>query len=138
VGGRGLSQGRSTVGVVTDMLLVRHGQSEWNALGRWQGTADPALTELGRRQALHAASFGAVHLAAMHYLRDRTPLAHLASAQGFHAAIGGALLSGLLTPVGGWLYGRTGGQAFWAMALVALLGTVLALRLARRHAADPQ
>jgi broad specificity phosphatase PhoE len=37
------------------MLLVRHGQSEWNALGRWQGKADPALTELGRLQAAHAA-----------------------------------------------------------------------------------
>ena len=36
------------------MLLVRHGQSEWNALGRWQGKADPALTELGRLQAAHA------------------------------------------------------------------------------------
>jgi probable phosphoglycerate mutase len=38
------------------MLLVRHGQSEWNAVGRWQGRADPALTELGRLQALHAAT----------------------------------------------------------------------------------
>lgn len=37
------------------MLLVRHGQSEWNAIGRWQGCADPALTELGRLQAIHAA-----------------------------------------------------------------------------------
>lgn len=46
---------------VTDMLLVRHGQSEWNAVGRWQGKADPALTELGRLQALHAsARVGAV------------------------------------------------------------------------------
>ena len=33
------------------MLLVRHAQSEWNALGRWQGQADPPLSELGRRQA---------------------------------------------------------------------------------------
>jgi broad specificity phosphatase PhoE len=40
---------------VTDLLLVRHGQSEWNALGRWQGHADPPLTELGRQQARHAA-----------------------------------------------------------------------------------
>jgi probable phosphoglycerate mutase len=40
---------------MTQMLLVRHGQSEWNALGRWQGRADPALTDLGRQQAFHAA-----------------------------------------------------------------------------------
>ncbi|MGZ7013891.1 MAG: histidine phosphatase family protein, partial [Acidimicrobiales bacterium] len=33
------------------MLLVRHGQSEWNALGRWQGQADVPLSDLGRRQA---------------------------------------------------------------------------------------
>jgi broad specificity phosphatase PhoE len=37
------------------MLLARHGQSEWNALGRWQGQADPPLSALGRRQALAAA-----------------------------------------------------------------------------------
>ncbi len=37
------------------MLLVRHGQSEWNAEGRWQGRADPALSDLGRLQARHAA-----------------------------------------------------------------------------------
>jgi probable phosphoglycerate mutase len=37
------------------VLLVRHGQSEWNAAGRWQGQADPPLTSLGRRQAFDAA-----------------------------------------------------------------------------------
>lgn len=36
---------------MTRMLLVRHGQSEWNAAGRWQGQADPPLTGLGRAQA---------------------------------------------------------------------------------------
>ncbi|MBV8064491.1 MAG: histidine phosphatase family protein [Actinobacteria bacterium] len=35
----------------TTFLLVRHGQSEWNREGRWQGLADPPLTELGVRQA---------------------------------------------------------------------------------------
>jgi probable phosphoglycerate mutase len=45
----------------TDLLVVRHGQSEWNAIGRWQGHADPVLSELGRRQAaVAAASIGAV------------------------------------------------------------------------------
>ena len=90
---------------------------------RWAATAlSTDLAVLVPAQALHAASFGAVHLATVHYLRDRTPLELQASAQGFYAAIGGALLSGLLTPVGGWLYGRVGGGAFWAMAAIALAG----------------
>ena len=38
------------------MLFVRHGQSEWNALGRWQGQADPPLSDLGRAQARSAAT----------------------------------------------------------------------------------
>lgn len=35
----------------TRILLIRHAQSAWNADGRWQGQADPALSELGRKQA---------------------------------------------------------------------------------------
>jgi probable phosphoglycerate mutase len=38
------------------LLLVRHGQSEWNAAGLMQGqTAHPPLTDLGHRQAAAAA-----------------------------------------------------------------------------------
>jgi broad specificity phosphatase PhoE len=45
----------------TRILLVRHGQSVWNAEGRWQGQADPPLSDLGRRQAHSAAaSLGAL------------------------------------------------------------------------------
>ena len=38
----------------TRILLIRHGQSEWNAVGRWQGQEDPPLTSLGRVQARRA------------------------------------------------------------------------------------
>jgi probable phosphoglycerate mutase len=38
----------------TRLLLVRHGESTWNAIGRWQGRADPPLSELGRQQARRA------------------------------------------------------------------------------------
>ena len=38
------------------ILLVRHGQSTWNALGRWQGWADPPLSALGEAQAAEAAA----------------------------------------------------------------------------------
>jgi broad specificity phosphatase PhoE len=36
---------------VTTVYLARHGQSDWNAAGRWQGHADRPLTALGLRQA---------------------------------------------------------------------------------------
>jgi len=46
---------------MTRLLLVRHGESEWNAVGRWQGQADPPLSPRGRRQARQAAdAIGAV------------------------------------------------------------------------------
>lgn len=37
------------------ILLIRHGQSTWNADGRWQGRADAPLSTLGVRQAHEAA-----------------------------------------------------------------------------------
>jgi probable phosphoglycerate mutase len=39
----------------TRVLIVRHGQSTWNADGRWQGQADPPLSPLGEAQACAAA-----------------------------------------------------------------------------------
>jgi broad specificity phosphatase PhoE len=41
---------------MTTVLLVRHGQSTWNAEHRWQGLADPPLSELGREQARELAN----------------------------------------------------------------------------------
>jgi broad specificity phosphatase PhoE len=40
---------------VTRVLVLRHGESEWNAVGRWQGQEDPPLSEEGLLQALAAA-----------------------------------------------------------------------------------
>ena len=37
------------------LVVVRHGESEWNVLGKWQGRADTQLTESGRAQARAAA-----------------------------------------------------------------------------------
>jgi glucosyl-3-phosphoglycerate phosphatase len=39
------------------LVLLRHGQTSWNATGRAQGHADVALDELGHRQAAAAAAF---------------------------------------------------------------------------------
>ena len=33
------------------LIIVRHGESEWNKIGRYQGQEDAPLSELGRQQA---------------------------------------------------------------------------------------
>jgi broad specificity phosphatase PhoE len=47
-----------------NVLLLRHAESEWNRIGRWQGTEDPPLSDAGRRDAAEVGpllgSFGAI------------------------------------------------------------------------------
>ena len=100
---------------------------------RWSITAlGSDLVLLVPAQLLHGASFGATYLATMHYLRDNTPPALQASAQAINASLGFALLFGLVTPVAGGLYAAAGGGAFFAMAVLALLGTGLGATLGTR------
>ncbi|MCG8346557.1 MAG: histidine phosphatase family protein [Chloroflexales bacterium] len=37
--------------MTTTVYLIRHGETDWNVTGRWQGHADVPLNALGRRQA---------------------------------------------------------------------------------------
>ena len=46
---------RASAGRPTRLLTLRHGESEWNAIGRWQGQEDPPLTDAGMLQAVAAA-----------------------------------------------------------------------------------
>lgn len=41
----------------TTIALVRHGQTDWNTLGRFQGSSDTDLNDIGKRQAEDAAAF---------------------------------------------------------------------------------
>lgn len=45
----------------TEILLIRHGESTWNAEGRWQGQGDPPLSARGRAQAEALADTFATH-----------------------------------------------------------------------------
>jgi broad specificity phosphatase PhoE len=44
------------VRLVTNPLLVRHGETDWNRDGRWQGHSNTTLNELGRDQARRVAA----------------------------------------------------------------------------------
>jgi probable phosphoglycerate mutase len=46
---------RQPTGPTTQLLVIRHGQSTWNEERRWQGQADPPLSDFGREQAWAAA-----------------------------------------------------------------------------------
>ncbi len=62
------------------MLLLRHGQSTWNAEGRWQGQADPPLSAQGEAAARAAAdAFGDDAFAAAGDARLGPPLAAVSS-----------------------------------------------------------
>ena len=73
--------------VLVDLLILRHGQSEWNAQGRWQGQADPPLTKLGERQARGAAE---------QLLRDGTTFDTIASSDLHRARHTAEIISELL------------------------------------------
>jgi len=42
--------------MAVQLILIRHGQTDWNATGRWQGQADPPLNAMGRAQARQTAA----------------------------------------------------------------------------------
>ncbi len=43
--------------MTTRILLIRHGETEWNATGRWQGMADVPLNSTGQMQAVSLAEY---------------------------------------------------------------------------------
>ncbi|MFC3126527.1 MFS transporter [Pseudoroseomonas globiformis] len=134
------------LGVVGEIALFLFGQPVIRRLGpagmaglaasagivRWLGMGFtdwlPALVLL---QTLHALSFGAQHLAAMHLIQRLVP-PHLAgTAQSLHAALGVGLLMGAMTWLSGPLYAAWGSGVFTAMAVPCALALPLAATLRR-------
>ena len=99
----------------------------WTCMG-----LDLPLIATALVQCLHALSFGAAHIAAIHFLAHAVPEDRAATAQGFYAAIVAGLVLGVATIASGPLYRTLAGGAYEVMAALALLGTAGAFLLMRR------
>lgn len=98
---------------------------------RWGITAETvALPALVLAQALHAATFGAMHLATMRVMQRAVPAAVAGTAQTLLAAgIGAAMMTGTLAA--GWGYAAVGPAVFWGMAAMCGVALPLLGRLGR-------
>jgi glucosyl-3-phosphoglycerate phosphatase len=76
---------------MTRILLVRHGETDWNAEGRWQGHSDRSLDDAGRAQAqllaAHLAHVGIDLLYSSDLARARETAAAVEAATGLEARI---------------------------------------------------
>ena len=97
------------------------------AVVRWTAMAfDPPAAVLPALQCLHALSFGATHLGALGFVARAAPVDLGATAQGYLGVALGLVMAASMG-LSGALYGRYGGIAYAAMALLALAGAVCAL-----------
>jgi 2,3-bisphosphoglycerate-dependent phosphoglycerate mutase len=89
--------------VPTTIVLVRHGETDWNRENRFQGHADPPLNDLGRVQARQLASelrdeaFAAAYTSPLRRAHETAEI--LASELGLEPVSGAALME---VDVGSW------------------------------------
>lgn len=95
----------------------------------------PWLPCIAALQLLHALTFGASYLGAMHFLSRTVPPPAAAGAQTIYAAVSSGVGSGLVMLAAGPLYAGYGGRAYLFMALLSAAGLIGTIRL--RHALPP-
>lgn len=139
-------------GVVCEVILFAVGATLVHRLGatgmiavaglaagvRWFGTATTeTLVSIIALQTLHAASFGAAHLGAMHWIGTEVPPALSATAQSLYSSVVWGLFLGIMLWGSGLLYARFEAGAFLPMAGAGLAGSAIAFGLARREPSVP-
>jgi len=102
------------------IFAVIGGAIRWLTLGY---TTD--IVALASVQLLHAATFGATHLAAMRFLSDSVPEGLGATAQGLYSAVGMGAIGGVLFVASGSLFELGPEIAYGAMAVSTVLGGVV-------------
>ena len=102
------------------------------AVVRWLNTAqEPSVVTLAVVQLAHGLSFGLTQVGIMGLMVRHVPIAVITRAQGYLAACGG-IVSTAASIVSGMIYARYGQGAYYAMAVMALMGAA-AMWSARRY-----
>jgi PPP family 3-phenylpropionic acid transporter len=133
-----------TIGVVAEIALFafagpvarRIAPAELVALGaaaatlRWTAMAyDPPFALLIPLQILHALTYGATHLGAMHFMSRVVPEAQGGTAQALYASVTAGVAMGGAMLAAGPLYAAYAGGAYWAMAMLAGAGLLASIAL---------
>lgn len=97
---------------------------------RWIAMAfDPPLAGLIVLQILHALTYGASHLGAVHFIARAAPEGMQGTAQAFYATVAMGLLVGAATLLSGALYTELAGMTYLVMAALSLAGLAAAFML---------
>ena len=83
-------------------------------------------------QTLHALTFGATHLACLHFIQKAAPLASTTTAQALYSALGLGVASALMMALAGRIYDHHQSSVFLAMAVAAFAGGTGALILQKK------
>lgn len=107
----------------------------WGIMG-----LDPSPAVLVPLQILHALTFGASHIGAVHFIAETIPERLSGTAQALYATVSGGIAMGGAMLIAGPLYAAYAGRAYWAMAAIAAvsLAAGCALIKASLAAAQPQ
>jgi len=100
------------------------------AVVRWSAMAlEPPLWALWPLQSLHALTFAATYLAGVEIVQRLSPPQHQTAAQTLSSVLAAGVLIGLATVFAGPLYDAYGSGGYWAMAVLAGIGGMAALRV---------
>jgi PPP family 3-phenylpropionic acid transporter len=140
------------IGVTAEVLLFAYSGAAVRRLGpvlllisgcagavlRWAiMSLNPPLALLLPLQLLHALTYGASHLGAIHFIARAVPEGAAGTAQALYATVAAGLMMGGATLVSGPLYAGFGGRAYLAMSLLAAAGLAASLIVLRHWSGGP-
>lgn len=100
------------------------------SLFRWTVMGfDPPAALLVPLQLLHGLTYAAAHIGAIHFMREAIPDSASGRAQALYATIASGLAHGSAALLAGYLFTSFGGATYFAMTLIAAIGTLAAWKL---------